>query len=68
MDYLKFYGSNQNETDSLERTVERIEQLNGEEIVQIGEEGYKYLGILEKEDKSQEEIKKKIRKERGIRG
>ena len=77
MDELKLYGSNQNEIDSLVRTVEimakdksmkfgidkcgvlamkrgekvecnGIELENGEEIGQIGEEGYKSLGILEK--------------------
>ena len=36
---------------------------NVEEISQIGEEGYKYLGILEKGDICQEEIKENIRKE-----
>ena len=43
-----------------ERQVEcnEIELENGEEIGQIGEEGYKYLGVLEKGDIHQEEIKK----------
>ena len=92
MDDLKLYGSNQNEIDSLVRTVEivakdismkfgidkcgvlamkrgkevecnGIELENGEEISQIGEEGYKYLGILEKGDICQEEMKENIRKE-----
>ena len=92
MDDLKLYRSNQNEIDSLVRTVEigtkgigmkfgrdkcgvlamkrrkeveynEIEFENGEEIGQIGEEGYKYLGILEKGDICPEEIKEKIRKE-----
>ena len=36
----------------------RIELENGEEIGQIGEEGYKYLGAFEKEDICQEEMKK----------
>ena len=92
MDDLKLYGSNQNEIDSLVRTVEivakdismkfgidkcgvlamkrgkevecnGIELENGEEISQIGEEGYKYLGILEKGDIYQEEMKENIRKE-----
>ena len=36
---------------------------NDEEISKIGEEGYKYLGILEKGDICQEEIKENIRKE-----
>ena len=39
-----------------------IELENGEEIRQIGE-GYKYLGVLEKGDIRQEEMKKNIRKE-----
>ena len=92
MDDLKLYRSDQNEIDSLVRTVEigtkgigmkfgrdkcgvlamkrrkeveynEIEFENGEEIGQIGEEGYKYLGILEKGDICPEEIKEKIRKE-----
>ena len=40
-----------------------IELENGEEISQIGEEGYKYLGILEKEGICQEEMKENIRNE-----
>ena len=40
-----------------------IELENGEEIGQIGEEGYKYLGVLEKGDIGQEEMKKNIKKE-----
>ena len=40
-----------------------IELENSEEMSQIGEEGYKYLGILEKGDICQEEMKKNIRKE-----
>ena len=36
---------------------------NGEEIDKIGEEGYKYLVILEKEDICQEELEENIRKE-----
>ena len=40
-----------------------IELENGEEISQIGEEGYKYLGILEKGDIFQEEIRENMRKE-----
>ena len=36
---------------------------NGEEIDKIGEEGYKYLAILEKEDICQEELEENIRKE-----
>ena len=40
-----------------------IELENGEEIGQIGEEGYKYLGILEKGDICQEKIKENIWKE-----
>ena len=92
MDDLKLCGSNQNETDSLVRTVEIVtkdivvkfgidkcgvlvmkrgkeaecngmELENGEEISQIGEEGYKYLGILEKGDIFQEEIRENTRKE-----
>ena len=92
MDDLKLYGSNQNEIDSLVRTVEivakdismkfgidkcgvlamkrgkevecnGIQLENGEEISQIREEGYKYLGILEKGDIYQEEMKENIRKE-----
>ena len=92
MEDLKLYGSNQNEIDSLVRTVEivakdigmkfgidkcgvlamkrrkevecnGIELENAEEISQIGEEGYKYLGILEKGDIYQEETKENIRKE-----
>ena len=35
----------------------RLELENGEEISQIGEEGYRYPGILEKGDICQEEIK-----------
>ena len=35
----------------------------GEEIGQIGEEGYNFLGILEKDDIYQEEMEEKIRKE-----
>ena len=79
MDELKLCGSNQNEIDSLVRTVKiviknisakfgidkcsalavkrgkevecnEIELRNGEEISQIGEEGYRYLGILGKGD------------------
>ena len=34
-----------------------LEQENGEEISQIGEDGYKYPGILEKGDICQEEMK-----------
>ena len=41
----------------------RIELENGEEIVQIGEEGYKYLGILENGDICQQEMKENISKE-----
>ena len=41
----------------------RIELENVEEIGQIGQEGYKYLGILEKGDICQEEMKENIRKE-----
>ena len=40
-----------------------IELENGEEIGQTGEEGYKYLGVLEKEDIDQKGIKENIRKE-----
>ena len=40
-----------------------IELENGQEIGQIGEEGYKYLGVLEKGDIGQEEMKKNIKKE-----
>ena len=40
----------------------RIEFENGEEIGQIGEKGYKYLSILEREI-YQEEMKENIRKE-----
>ena len=40
-----------------------IELENGEEIGQIGEEGYKDLGILEKGNICQEEMKESIRKE-----
>ena len=40
----------------------RIEFENGEEIGQIGEKGYKYLSILER-DIYQEEVKENIRKE-----
>ena len=36
-----------------------IELENGEEVGQIGEGGYKYLGILEKRDICQENMKKK---------
>ena len=36
---------------------------NEEKIGQIGEEGYKYLGILEEGDICQEEMKENIRKE-----
>ena len=39
-----------------------IELKNGGKIGQIGEEGYKYLGILEKGDICQEELKENIRK------
>ena len=92
MDDLKLYGSNQNEIDSLVRTVKivtkvismkfgidkcgvlatnrgkevecnGIELEGGEEIGQIGEEGYNFLGILEKDDIYQEEMEEKIRKE-----
>ena len=92
MDELKLYGSNQNEIDSLVRTVKiviknigmkfgidkcsvlavkrgkevecnGIELGNGEEISQIGEEGYKYLGILDKGDICKEEMKENIRKQ-----
>ena len=40
-----------------------IELENGEEIGEIGEEGYKYLSILEKADICPEEMKENIRKE-----
>ena len=40
-----------------------IELENEERIGQIGEEGYKYLGILEEGDICQEEMKENIRKE-----
>ena len=40
-----------------------IELENGEEIGQIGEEVYKYLGVLEKGDIRQEGMKENIRKE-----
>ena len=40
----------------------RIELQNGEEISQIGEEGCKHLGVLEKRDICQE-MKENIRKE-----
>ena len=40
-----------------------IKLENVEEISQIGEEGYKYLGILEKGGICQEEMKESIRKE-----
>ena len=40
-----------------------VELENGEEIGQIEKEGYKYLGIVEKEDICQEEMKGNIRKE-----
>ena len=40
-----------------------IELKNGEEIGQIGEERYKYLGILEKGNICQEEMKENIWKE-----
>ena len=40
-----------------------VELENGEEISQIREEGYKYLGILEKGDICQEEMKENIKKE-----
>ena len=92
MNNLKLYGGNQNEIDSLVRTVEiatkdigmkfgidkwgilamkrekevecdGIELENGKEIGQIREEGYKYLGILEKRDICQEEMKENISKE-----
>ena len=39
-----------------------IELEHGEKIGLVGEEGYKYLGILEKEDICQEDIKENIRK------
>ena len=40
-----------------------VELENSEEIGQIGEEGFKYLGILEKRYICQEEMKENIRKE-----
>ena len=40
-----------------------IKLENGAEIGQIGEERYSYLGILEKEDMCQEEMKENIGKE-----
>ena len=40
-----------------------IELENGEEIGQIGEEGYKYLGVLENGDIRQDGMKENIRKE-----
>ena len=40
-----------------------MELENGEEIAKTGEEGYKYLGILEKGDICQEEMKENITKE-----
>ena len=40
-----------------------IESEDGEEIGQIGEEGYKYLDILKKGDICQEEMKEHIREE-----
>ena len=40
-----------------------VELENSEEIGQIGEEGFKYLGILEKGYICQEEMKENIRKE-----
>ena len=40
-----------------------IELEDGEEIGQIGEEGYKYLDILKKGDICQEEMEKHIREE-----
>ena len=40
-----------------------IELQNGEEIGQIGEEGCKHLGVLEKRDIRQKEMKENIRKE-----
>ena len=36
---------------------------NGEKIVQVGGEWYKYFAVLEKGDMCQEEIKENIRKE-----
>ena len=39
-----------------------IELQNGEETGQIGEEGYNYLGVLEKGDICQEGMKENIRK------
>ena len=40
-----------------------IELQNDEEIGQIGEEGCKHLGVLEKRDICQKEMKENIRKE-----
>ena len=40
-----------------------IELKNGEEIGQIGEEGYKYLGVLENGDIHQDGMKENFRKE-----
>ena len=40
-----------------------IELEDGEEICQIGEEWYKYLGVLEKGDIRPEGMKENIRKE-----
>ena len=40
-----------------------IESGNGREIDQVGERGYKYLGILEKRDMCQDEINENVRKE-----
>ena len=40
-----------------------IDLENGKEIGQTGEEGYKYLGILEKRYICQEEMKENIGKE-----
>ena len=40
-----------------------LELENGEEIGQIGEEGYKCLGVLEKGDIRPERMKENIRKE-----
>ena len=91
MDDLKFYRSNENEIDSLVRTVkivtkgigmkfgidkcgvvamksgkevecDGIELKNAKEIGQIGEEGYKYLGLLKKGDICLEEMKQSIKK------
>ena len=45
-----------------EKECDGTELKSGEEIGQIGEEGYKYPGILEEEDICQEEIKKTLRK------